>query len=509
VSAQLAVPAAAPATPVRRAALEAAALFVVALVFFRWKLGQLNGFADYDGHFHLMVAHWIAAQGLWTDFPWLPFTVLGARGPDHQWLWHLTLLPFTAISDPAQALAWAAAFNGAATAAATAFVMRLLGVPAAPVFAVLAMTAGISVPERFMMLRAQNIALIYMLLAVWAMARGRHRTLGALAFLFLESYHAAVVLLPMALIGAAARSYEARKAVVTPVVAVAAGMTLALIVSPWFPRNIDYLLFHTLFKTAEPVRGEHVSALIGTEWYPSAWINIWWQSWPAHLMLVAGLAALAWRRHREPGFRPGADTLMAIGTAALSLYLYYRAVRFAEYYVPFAVFAAGLAARDAGLSFPLRRWRTALFAAWALAAASVGVAAVDRVARLPADYLARAGARINETGLPGEMVFNSLWTDFMALVWWAPAFRYVNGLDGHYLAYGDPARSAIWIALLEGVADDPATVMMSAFGARFAVISRQHGKLAEQLMNNPRAVLLLTAPEAWLFELRPEAAPPR
>jgi hypothetical protein len=74
--------------------------------------------------------------------------------------------------------------------------------------------------------------------------------------------------------------------------------------------------------------------------------------------------------------------------------------------------------------------------------------------------------------------------------------------DGHYLAYGNPARSAIWLALLDGVADDPATVMISAFGARFAVIARRHGKLAEQLMGNPRAVLLLTAPEGWLFELR-------
>jgi hypothetical protein len=502
VSAQLALPAAAPAAPVRRAALEAAAVFAVTLVFFRWKLGQWSGFADYDGHYHLMVAHWITDRGLWSDIPWLPFTVLGERGPDHQWLWHLALVPFTAIADPAQALAWAAAVNGAATAAAAAFVMRLLGVPAAPVFAVLAMTAGVSVPARFMMLRAQNIAVIYMLLAVWAMARSRYKTLGAIAFLFLESYHAAVVLLPMALIGCAARSFEERKAIVTPAVAVTGGMTLALLVSPWFPRNVEYLLFHTLFKTTWPVYGEQMSALVGTEWYPSAWSNIWQLAWPAHLMLVAALAGLAWRWRREPGFRPRADTLIAIGTAALSLYLYHRAVRFAEYYVPFAVFAAGLAARDLELSFPLRRWRTALLAAWALAAASVGVAAIDRVPLMPPDYLARAGARINEIGRPGEMVFNSLWSDFMALVWWAPAFRYINGLDGHYLAYGNPARSAIWLALLDGVADDPATVMISAFSARFAVIARQHGKLAQQLMGNPRAVLLLTAAEGWLFELR-------
>jgi hypothetical protein len=480
----------------RRALLEAAVLFAVALFFFRWKLAEWHGFLDYDGHYHLMVAHWIADRGLWTDIPWLPFTVLGARGPDHQWLWHLAFVPFTYLEDPAQALAWAAAFNGAATVAAAAFVMRVLGVPAAPLFALLAMTAGLSVPTRFMMLRTQNIAVIYMLLAVWAMARGRHKTLGAVAFLFLESYHAAVIMLPMALIGCAARSFEERKVVVTPLVAVAAGMTAALLVSPWFPRNVDYLLFHILFKTAAPAYGQQMSSLIGTEWYPSSWSNIARQAWPAHATLLAALAALVWRKAR-----PRADTLIAFGVAALSLYLYWRAVRFAEYYVPFALLAAGLAVRDARIELSLRSLRMAVAVAWTAVAASVGVAAIDRVVLMPPDYLEAAAKRINESGKPGDVVFNSLWSDFMALVWWAPAFRYINGLDGHYLAFGDPARFAIWIALLDGVAEEPARVMTHAFGARFAVIARQHAKLAGQLMQSQDAVLLLTAPEGWLFQL--------
>ena len=51
----------------RRAAIEAALVFVAVLCFFRWKLGQWNGFLDFDGHYHLRVAHWIAHSGLWTD----------------------------------------------------------------------------------------------------------------------------------------------------------------------------------------------------------------------------------------------------------------------------------------------------------------------------------------------------------------------------------------------------------------------------------------------------------
>jgi hypothetical protein len=485
-----------------RAWLEAAAVFALALVLFRWQLGRWDGSPDFDGHYHLRVIYWIAHHGLWTDIPWLPFTVLGERGPDHHWLWHLALLPFAWLEEPVQALRWAAACNGAATVAAIALVMRLLGVPAAPLFALLAVSASLLMPYRLLMLRTQNAAVIFMMLALWAMARDRTKSLAAIAFLFLESYHAAVVLAPMALIGAAARSAFERRLTVAPLVAVAAGLTAALLVSPWFPRNIEYLMFHLFFKTANPLYGEQLSALISTEWYPPGWAGLAIDSWPAHLMLAAAMVALAWRRLHDPSFRPPVDTLIALGVALLSLGLYWQAARFAEYYVPFAALAAGLAARDAlaGRRYGMRH--AAALLAWVVVVVALSVANLQNVRLMPADHLARVGQRLNELGRPGDVVFNSSWTDFMALVWWADAFRYVNGLDGHYLAYRDPARFAVWLAAGAGTIDDPAAPISAAFGARFVVVARQHARLAEQLMRSPDAVLRLAAPDGWLFEIR-------
>jgi hypothetical protein len=485
----------------RRALIEAAAVFAVVLAFMRWRLGGWGGFADFDGHYHLKVAQWIAHRGFWADIPWLPFTVLGERGPDHHWLWHLMLVPFTAIDDPGQALVWAAAVNGAAPAAVIAYVLRMLGVPAAPLFALLAVSAGAAMPFRLMMLRAQSIALVYMALALWAIARRRYVWLGVVAFLFLESYHAAVILGPMALIASAAASHEQRKLVLAPLIAVGAGLTAALVVSPWFPANVEYLMFHTLFKTATPTHAGQLSSLIGSEWYPASWREILFEAWPAHVALLAGGVVLAWRRRR-----PALETSVAFGMAMVSLALYVHAVRFAEYYIPLAAIAAALSARDSGVRFNARR--LVAFALALVPAAWVGIAGSTPPGVMQGGYLQRAGEVLRESAESGEVVFNSAWSDFMALVWWADHVRYVNGLDGHYLAYRDPARFAAWISVAAGRTEDPVGIIEGGFGARFVVVARQHAGLAQQLLQADRVLVRVDSPDGWLFEIvSPKAVP--
>jgi hypothetical protein len=317
----------------------------------------------------------------------------------------------------------------------------------------------------------------------------------------MQSYHAAVILAPIGLIGCAVHSIAERRPVLAPLIAVSGGMVLALVLNPWFPRNFELLLFHVLYATVSVHDGQLLS-LAASEWYPPGWWNIWRQCWPAHVTLVVALAALAWRRYRDPAFRPPTDTQIAIGVALLSLAMYYRAIRFAEYYVPFSALAAGLAGRDCWVPVRFARLRTAALVAWLLVAASVGVTGIDRVRRAPADHLAGVSERLNELGTIGEVVFNSSWPDYMALVWWASGFRYVNGMHGHFLAYQDPRRFIIWLALGTGTIEDPVNAIERTFGARFAIVARQHGKLAEQLLADPRVILRVDSPEAWLFEIR-------
>lgn len=82
------------------------------------------------------------------------------------------------------------------------------------------------------MLRAQGMALVLTALALVAMTRRRYRLLGLVAFLFMQLYHGAVILV---LVGAiwmllqwlTTREFESRIAV-----AVGGGLFLGLLLSP-------------------------------------------------------------------------------------------------------------------------------------------------------------------------------------------------------------------------------------------------------------------------------------
>jgi hypothetical protein len=453
-----------------------------------------------DGYYHIKIAQWIAREGPFVDVSWLPLTVLGDHGPDHHWLWHALLVPFTWFSDLFDGLRWGMLVTAAAVPAALTAVGLAMRLPMAPLFALLACTAALIMPGRLLMLRAQNLALILMVLALFALARRRHMLLCGIAFVFMLSYHGAMILVAfvamhLLLVGVAERRFDYRAPL-----AVAAGLIAGLVLTPWFPENLDYLLFHTLYKTSNPN-----AVAVGSEWLVPSFGHILRESWPAHLALVTGLAALAVRR-----VRPSLETALWLGTVALTFALYTGAWRFAEYYAPIAVLTGALGLRDAfAASPPKRPIRYALIAAIALIVGiqgGLGLAVVrDRAEFFPAK-LAIISQEIRERSAPGDITFNTNWEDFVFLFYNDANTRYVNGLDPNYLAYADPARFGMWLWVSTVTADepnDPAPVMRDAFGARFAVVARGLDGLAERLAKSPHARLITRTRFAWLYELVP------
>jgi len=344
-----------------------------------------------------------------------------------------------------------------------------------------------------------------MVAALFAMTAGRHVLLGLIAFLFTESYHGAMIL---ALLGAAtlaAQWVATRRADLRIVVAVAVGVFAGLILSPWFPDDIGYLIFHTVFKT-----GSHDPFLVGTEWLKPPLSLLIGGTLVAHALLAGGLFAYGSARARGARGLPGADTLAFGGVTVVFLAMNAMSWRFVEYYAPFAVLAAALMWRDTNAaSRAAGRTRLAASVALAVALAWGGVHGVLAIARAQPRTPFTAYAemvRYIEAHDPHPMVFNTRWPDFQSLVFWTTSARYVAGLDGHYLLFGDAQRFRVWYQVARGEADDRDDNMRrvaATFGARWAIVAAAQPDIAASFARDRAARLVLKDRDGWLFELVP------
>ncbi|MEC9071582.1 MAG: hypothetical protein VX938_04345, partial [Myxococcota bacterium] len=122
----------------RRALLWATAVFVVAATSMGVVVLPADAVVTIDGYFHFKISEMIASNGPWVDVSWLPLTVLGDEGPDHHWLWHVLLVPFTWLGQGFMGLKWACVLTAAAVPAFLCLLLHRMGVPWPGLFALLA-----------------------------------------------------------------------------------------------------------------------------------------------------------------------------------------------------------------------------------------------------------------------------------------------------------------------------------------------------------------------------------
>jgi len=454
--------------------------------------GQL----DPDTYFHFLVSRQLADGKLWLDIGWLPFTVLGEAGPDHHWLWHLLLAPLTLAGEPDFALQVTGAVAFAAVPAVLTAILQVLGVRYAGLWALLAVFSASVLPGRLLMLRAQNLALLLVLASLLCLHSRRLLALGLLGFIFMAAYHGAVVLAPLGLIYLAQRWWFDRRVDLTPVLALGGGATLALLLTPWPGQNIEYLLFHTLYKTSLTLPGT-----AGTEWLQLPFSALVTQAWMAHLLLLLATGLFVYRYRKEPASQRLPALLLI--SVLLFLALFANSWRFLEYYAPLAVVAAAVVL--SGFA-QLQR-----YVPWVLAVLLVGGAwqagqAISRAERYDTADFAEIRDYLEEHADAGEIVLNSHWPDFPLLLWPEGRQRYVAGLDASYLAFEDPKRFLLWWQLaaaeleLEG---DISSVIAESFDTRWVVVNRGNALLADRLRASPGAILVAASARAELFLLKP------
>ena len=441
-----------------------------------------------DGYYHLRMAQLIRNSGWMVEFRWLPLTILSPSAfYDHHLLYHLLLAPF-AWGDPSAGGAAGLALGGKLASvliAALASLAVWLGLHRRVRWAGLWTLGLFALSEAFLyrlsMPRAQSASLLLLVIGFFLLVDRRDLWLVPLGFVYVWLYDAFPLLLLISAARVAADLVVERRLNLRPVVYGAVGITLGLVLNPYFPRDVVFVLRHLLPKLGA------LEIPVGNEWYPyDAWTLVT-NSGLAYAAFGAGLYFLG----KRPG-RIDRMSVMAFLVAAVFGLAFLRARRFAEYFPPFSLIFLAISAspwlerlKESG---PWHRLRIpAIFAAlfivplgWTTLQAHQTIADSS-----PLDRYGAAASWMAGHSRVGDMVFLTDWDDFPRLFFYDTTNAYVLGLDPTYLQLADETLYDDWVAITRGEVKRPSLMISARFGARYVFSDLGHGAFLTQARIDP------------------------
>jgi hypothetical protein len=424
-------------------------------------------------------------QGLRPSFVWLPMSILNSAAfYDHHMLYHLYLSLF--VSDGQEQSMVMGAKIASVIMPALAFVaiwwlLRGQGVRWASIWSLGLFAVSEAFLYRMSMPRAQAASLLVLALALHWLLQRRYALLLPLGFVYVWLYNAFPLLLGLAGAAVLATLMVERRLEWRALAYPALGIALGLVINPYFPQNITFIVSHLAPKLGE------LETAVGNEWYPyETWTLVENSGW-ALAAWVLGALALGWRERRIDR-----ATLLAFGMSVAFGFLLFKSRRFVEYFPPFALIFAALSIGPlldgwvAGR--PRLRWLAPLLLAVALAAPlgltvtrARGVMAGSR----PAETYAAASHWLRERAAPGSMIFQTDWDDFPRLFFYNSANAYTIGLDPTYMELYDPQLYAEWVAITRGEVERPGAQIRSRFGADYVLSDLKHPGFIREAKDDP------------------------
>ncbi len=478
-----------------RTAVTAVILLVIFIAGFAVVQYGTPALAGNDGYYHMKMGYLIRQEGLKVDFPYLPLTILNEDAfYDHHMLYHAFLALF-ATTDPAVD-GGLALTRGAKIASiimpslaflAIWWLLRGQKVPYAAIWSVALFASSEAFLYRMSMPRAQSASLLLLAIGLHLLLTGRYKWLLLLGFLYVWFYNAFPLLVVMAVVYAAAVFLLQRRIVWQAVVYPVVGIGLGLLVNPYFPQNIAFILGHLAPKVGES------TTKVGNEWNPYRTWTLVENSGVALLSMLAGALALGWREERIDK-----ASLTALGLAAVFGYMLFQSRRFVEYFPPFALLF--LAFTTAPL---LRDWRKRVaeirpYLVYALPAAMLLLLAYPLFVSLrdgrelisrssPPDRYAQAAIWLHDNA-PGATIFQTDWDDFTRLFFYNTDAVYTAGLDPTFMELYDADLFEEWKQITRGKVDNPGAAIRDRFGGDYVFSDLKH----KAFMSDAEADPLLT-----------------
>ena len=459
-----------------------------------------------DSYFHIRYARVVWDAGLLgfpPPFVWLPLTILAPDVyADHHMLYHVLLVPF-ALGDLRIGGKVAAVAGAFAFVVAFVWLLRRERVPPAVVpLAVLALGASSAdLLFRLSMTRVQALSLVCLLVGFHLALHGRRVALVVLGCVYAWLYDGfPLLLVPVGSVILADLIVERRLRLDLALAAVA-GMAIGLVVNPYFPEYLQFIVFHFADKLVPQER-----VRVGREWYPYDPLALLGNALLAMLYVVIGVRAL-----RDRGWTTDRRGIAALGVALVFLALMLRSKRFIEYFAPVATVFVALTAGGMVLALPRAR---RLAVAGVLAAVLVGnvVGVGSQLVRsrnsTPYDRYAAAAQYVAREAPPGAMLCTTDWDDFPWLYFYNVESTYLTGLDPTYLRDRFHRGYWEWVDLSEGRRGEPSRFFSQRFPCAYVMSDLVHHAFLAQAKVDPGLELVLEDRHMVLYRVRRAGPPP-
>lgn len=459
--------------------------------------------ADNDGFYHMRMAWLMRQEGLKPDFVWLPLTILS---PDayynHHFLHHVYLSLFVWDDAPESLILGAklaSTLMPALAALAIWWLLRRQNVRWVTLWSIGLWAISEAFLYRMSMPRAQSASLLVLALGLGWLLQRRYRLLLPLGFLYVWFYNAFPLLLVVAAVYAVSAWLTEKRLEWQALLYPALGLSLGLLINPYFPQNLTFIVQHVLPK----IGPEATAISVGNEWYPYSTWTLVENSGGALALFVLGAIGLGWR-----GQRMDRATLTALLLSVAFGFLLFKSRRFIEYFPAFTLIFAALSlgpVLETQLNTQAGRRSWLLAGLVSLLALALGATLTQAREAMqdepPATRYAAASQWLQTHSTPGSMVFQTDWDDFPRLFFYNPSSLYTVGLDPTYLQLQDSALYDEWVAITRGKVRQPSAAIAERFGAEFVFSDLHHEAFLKRAAEDPGLEEVYRDDEAVIFRV--------
>ncbi|MGA1197297.1 MAG: hypothetical protein ACO36I_12470 [Candidatus Latescibacterota bacterium] len=443
----------------RTAYLEYAGITLLSVTLFTWLVTCVPGLMGVDSYFHMRYSQKIWQEGIPDTFPHLVYTIYSQNFADDHFLFHIIQIPFTFGNLITGAKIYGVVF-GTLVILIFFFILKHHHIRFAPIWTLALLASSAPFLFRIGMARAPSLSLCILLIATALALSDKDRWFLPLSFIFVWLYGGFPLIAGLAS-SVFFASFLTQKKRPHILLYCGLGISLGLIIHPYFPDNITFLYkSYTQIEFADVVTA-------GNEDYPYASSTVVRNAFlPWALMLAT--ATFYFLRPEKLSFP--ALILFTFSTLLLCMYMNVR--RFVEYWPVFAVLFSAFALNPYLKTCNIAHiWATfrgkfillfiALFIGLCGADTLNHVAEYRASDRLPISY-SGAAKFLQEASEKGTIVFTGNWDDFPLLYHFNTHNRYIVGLDPHYLYYYDAQLYDVWLRITKGNASNPVNKIKTA-----------------------------------------------